>query len=351
VNPKISGPTADLLHLTAKFGQLKETVRTGWTRSGISPCESVAEHSYRMAMMAITYGSQVQNDDPIFDPMAITYGSQVQNDDPIFDPIFNGSTNDSRNDISNANADANTNDSSSDKKPSNKLDVNACVRMCLTHDLAEAITGDIVTESLDKTKNDGVTGAEKEILEANAMEEIFRVKEGEESRKNRKNRKSRESEGDGSEDNSESDAKRAKMEETSANNESKEDINEEASKNIKEESDKNMENTLFAAKSELVSLWRNYENQDTPEARFVKDIDKLECCIQAFEYEQRSRGIQPTRTDDQNPACASVDRFGDGKPLDLNTFFVSAQKKIKSRVCREVFERIWAESRGLSGKE
>ena len=36
----------------------------------------------------------------------------------------------------------------------------------------------------------------------------------------------------------------------------------------------------------MKALWNEYETQSSAEARLVKDIDKLEMVIQAFEYEQ-----------------------------------------------------------------
>jgi putative hydrolase of HD superfamily len=36
---------------------------------------------------------------------------------------------------------------------------------------------------------------------------------------------------------------------------------------------------------ELYDLWEEYENQKTPEANFVKDVDKFEMVLQAHEYE------------------------------------------------------------------
>ncbi len=38
------------------------------------------------------------------------------------------------------------------------------------------------------------------------------------------------------------------------------------------------------AQSELSSLWEEYEGQSTPEARFVKDVDRLEAYLQALHY-------------------------------------------------------------------
>lgn len=37
---------------------------------------------------------------------------------------------------------------------------------------------------------------------------------------------------------------------------------------------------------EIVSLWQEYEDAQTPEALLVKDLDKFEMIIQALEYEQ-----------------------------------------------------------------
>lgn len=37
---------------------------------------------------------------------------------------------------------------------------------------------------------------------------------------------------------------------------------------------------------EIFSLWQEYENGETMEAKFVKDLDKFEMILQAFEYEK-----------------------------------------------------------------
>lgn len=39
------------------------------------------------------------------------------------------------------------------------------------------------------------------------------------------------------------------------------------------------------AADEVKELWLEYENNSTPEAKFVKDLDKLEMILQAMEYE------------------------------------------------------------------
>lgn len=40
----------------------------------------------------------------------------------------------------------------------------------------------------------------------------------------------------------------------------------------------------------LMALFREYEDKSTPEARYVKDVDKYELVLQTFEYERRHEG-------------------------------------------------------------
>lgn len=43
---------------------------------------------------------------------------------------------------------------------------------------------------------------------------------------------------------------------------------------------------------EVASLWHEYESCSSPEAQLVKDFDKLEMIIQAYEYEQAQSGMK-----------------------------------------------------------
>eukprot|EP01134_Creolimax_fragrantissima_P001385 CFRG1385T1 len=43
------------------------------------------------------------------------------------------------------------------------------------------------------------------------------------------------------------------------------------------------------AGKELYELWREYEDASTPEALFVKDLDKFEMIVQAYEYEKAEK--------------------------------------------------------------
>lgn len=37
---------------------------------------------------------------------------------------------------------------------------------------------------------------------------------------------------------------------------------------------------------EIMELWKEYSERKTPEAKFVKDLDRFEMILQAFEYEK-----------------------------------------------------------------
>ncbi|XP_010904602.1 uncharacterized protein [Elaeis guineensis] len=137
--------------------RLKTTKRTGWVRRGIRDPESVADHMYRMGVMALIAG-----------------------DIP-------------------------------------GVDQDRCVKMAIVHDIAEAIVGDIAP-------SDGVPKLEKSRREKEALEHMCRVLGG---------------------------GSRAK---------------------------------------EIGELWMEYEENSSPEAKVVKDFDKVEMILQALEYE-KEQGI------------------------------------------------------------
>lgn len=138
--------------------QLKLTKRTGWVRKNVQGPESIADHMYRMSMMAL-----------------IATDSSV--------------------------------------------DVNRCIKMALVHDVAEAIVGDI-------TPHCGVSDMDKHQLELQAVGRI-----------------------------------------------------------------KQMLGEHTAAAREVESLWLEYEAASSPEALLVKDFDKLEMIVTAFQYEQAQPGM------------------------------------------------------------
>lgn len=140
-----AGQLLEFLHLA---GRLKQTARAGWKLRGIAEPESVAEHSFRVALLALVLGRGAG------------------------------------------------------------LDRERCVAMALVHDLAESIVGDI-------TPFDGVAPEEKERREREAMVRL----------------------------------------------------------------------SDLAGDPQILALWEEYDAGATPEARFVKELDKLETVVQAAEYE------------------------------------------------------------------
>ena len=153
MEPELAG---GMLRFLALAGRLKETARAGWALRGNVPPESVADHSFRVALLALVL--------------------------------------------------------SGDADP--PLDRERCVAMALVHDLAESLVGDI-------TPYDGVSTEEKHRREREAMEHL----------------------------------------------------------------------AALAGDPRLLRLWEEYQAAATPEARFVKDLDKLETVLQAAEYEE-ARGTE-----------------------------------------------------------
>jgi putative hydrolases of HD superfamily len=135
----------EFLHLA---GRLKQTPRAGWRLRGIAEPESVAEHTFRVALLALVFGTDAE------------------------------------------------------------VDRDRCVAMALVHDLAESIVGDI-------TPYDGIAPEEKQRREREAMARLSEL----------------------------------------------------------------------ADRPEILALWEEYDAGATPEARFVKELDKLETVVQAAEYE------------------------------------------------------------------
>ncbi|KAA0147598.1 hypothetical protein FNF27_06289 [Cafeteria roenbergensis] len=138
-------------------GRLKLTVRSGWVQHGVPGAESVADHSHRVALLALA-------------------GAAVEG-----------------------------------------LDGSLAAAIAVVHDLAEASVGDI-------TPRDGVPSAMKEELERDALDGMcLRLADG----------------GPG----------------------------------------------LAEAAASVRAMWGAYAAAASPEARLVKDCDKIEMCLQALEYE------------------------------------------------------------------
>jgi putative hydrolases of HD superfamily len=102
--------------------------------------------------------------------------------------------------------------------------------------------------------------------------------------------------------------------------------------------------------SELAALWKEYEDQTTPLAVVVKDLDKFEMLAQAFEYEQEHlnscpAGVDPMRdTPTQLSPGSSITAMSDPPAIaeePLRDFFQRQQGKMKT----PLFQKLDAELR------
>ena len=85
---------------------------------------------------------------------------------------------------------------------------------------------------------------------------------------------------------------------------------------------------------ELAALWKEYEEHQTATAIVVKDLDKFEMLVQAFEYEQEHLG--PCRVDplqDTTSTSASIPAI---KQEPLRDFFQRQQGKMKTPLFRKL---------------
>lgn len=151
--PNLSNHLDHLIKTIEEAGRLKSLKRAGWVRVGLPEVESVADHSYRVALLALLLGPRLG------------------------------------------------------------LDPGQMMRIALIHDLGEARLGDI-------TPADQIPVGEKHAREAVAFGEVV-----------------------------------GNLPEASA----------------------------------LFDLWREYAQSSSPEARAVRQLDKLELAFQALEYERRFR--------------------------------------------------------------
>jgi putative hydrolase of HD superfamily len=74
--------------------------------------------------------------------------------------------------------------------------------------------------------------------------------------------------------------------------------------------------------------WESYEERETPTARFVKDMDLVDMCLQAVVYERRAR----YDADAENPNFGAFDR--------LDEFFATAEPRLRTDVGRALFEAV-----------
>jgi putative hydrolase of HD superfamily len=100
--------------------------------------------------------------------------------------------------------------------------------------------------------------------------------------------------------------------------------------NKKEELEREAVNQLLGPfeDKDLLQLWEEYEERGTPTAKFVKDMDLIDRCLQALKYQKQSR-YDPTENNEE------FDKFE-----DLDEFFATASKDLSSRFGKKLFDEI-----------
>jgi len=88
----------------------------------------------------------------------------------------------------------------------------------------------------------------------------------------------------------------------------------------------NLEETL--EDDNIRALWKDYEQKETDEARFVKDMDKIELCLQALKYELQQR-YDP---EEENENFQEHD--------NLDEFFVTTEPRINTSTGKQLFQKI-----------
>ena len=78
----------------------------------------------------------------------------------------------------------------------------------------------------------------------------------------------------------------------------------------------------------LGEAWEAYERRDTPEARFVKDMDLVDMCLQALVYERQGR------YDEDGEFDSNYDR--------LDEFFATAEPRLSTEIGRDLYDLIRA---------
>jgi 5'-deoxynucleotidase YfbR-like HD superfamily hydrolase len=186
------GFAMDLLEFAKKVRALKELKRSGWVEKGVRDPESVADHSFMLAVLSYVYSKK--------------FG----------------------------------------------LDVDKAVKMALIHDICEVYSGDIPDKIRDEDQP--VPDSRKKELEREGLEKLISLLPGDFS-------------------------------------------------------------------GEIYDLWKEFEKRETPEAKLVKDLDKLEMCMQAEEYAKR------------------------GSKEKFEEFFEDGNLNIKTPEIRKIFEKIYGEFR------
>ncbi len=96
-------------------------------------------------------------------------------------------------------------------------------------------------------------------------------------------------------------------------------------------------------REELDALWEEYEKKRTPTARFVRDMNLCEMCLQALLYEGQRR--YPAVTENAPPDSRPISFEG------LDEFFETSRPRLTTEVGRRLHGEIERRYRALRGSE
>lgn len=91
--------------------------------------------------------------------------------------------------------------------------------------------------------------------------------------------------------------------------------------------------------SELRELWEEYEAAATPEARYVRDMNLVDMCLQALRYEIEKR-YDPADGAEEFPEYRRMEEF-----------FATAGPRFCTAVGRQMYDRLWNRYRRIAGEE
>lgn len=94
--------------------------------------------------------------------------------------------------------------------------------------------------------------------------------------------------------------------------------------------------------NEIVDLWQEYEDASTPEALFVKDLDKFEMIVQALEYEKCKN-----RTTKKNCRVLTHPFYLTADKKNLQGFFDSTKGKFEHPTVKAWAEALYKEREEL----
>jgi putative hydrolase of HD superfamily len=189
------------------------------------------------------------------------------------------------------------------------MDVDRCVRMALVHDIAEAELGDVPRRVYESDQP--MSREEKERREREAFELLLSY--GRPERQRRPTAADRSSAHGGIDD------------------------------------------WDGAALDELHSLWQEYESGATQEARFVRDMNLIDMCLQALFYEEQGRYPRAGETDrrshksDESSQQRSPDAPAAGGFARLDEFFETARPRLATTVGRRLFDEVETRYRAPGG--